>query len=48
MTMTKVEAEIDLGDIKDEIQEWYDPADIFDEDRLIKWAEDNGYKQEGE
>jgi len=46
MPKIDVAAEIDSEDIKDDIQDYYEPEDIFDEDRLKRWAEDNGYVPE--
>jgi len=38
--------DVDLDDVKDNIKTYYDPQDIFGDDELSKWAENNGFVKE--
>jgi len=38
--------EIDLDDVKEAIQQNYNPEEIFDKDELSSWAEGNGFVRE--
>jgi hypothetical protein len=46
MALTQIDANRILDNIIDEIKVYYSPEDVFDEDAISKWAEDNGYVKE--
>ncbi len=37
---------LDPDYVIDQVKEYFNPEDVFDEDQLKSWAEDNGYTLE--
>lgn len=44
--VNEIISSIDNDDLVTYIQSEYDPGDVFSEEDLIKWAEENGYIKE--
>lgn len=43
LSVNSVTVSIDAGEVLAYIADNFDPEDVFDEEVLVRWAEDNGY-----